>query len=234
MDKQGEFMTAKAPVVTIDGPSGVGKGTLCQLIAKRFGWHILDSGAIYRVLALAAQHHDVSVEDESALSVLADHLDVQYKVDPTNQFTQVMLEGEDVSHAIRSSECAIAASKIAVLPSVRNALLKRQQAFQMAPGLVADGRDMGTVIFPDAPVKIFLTATAEERAQRRFKQLREQGVDVNMNDILAQVRERDERDENRKVAPLEPAQDALVLDTTAMSVQDVFKIIEARIDLVLK
>ncbi|MBL6734477.1 MAG: (d)CMP kinase [Shewanellaceae bacterium] len=227
-------MTAKAPVVTIDGPSGVGKGTLCQLIAKRFGWHILDSGAIYRVLALAAQHHDVSVEDESGLSVLADHLDVQYKVDPTHQSTQVMLEGEDVSHAIRLSDCAIAASKIAVLPSVRNALLKRQQSFQTAPGLVADGRDMGTVVFPDAPVKIFLTATAEERAQRRFKQLREQGVGVNIDDILAQVRERDERDENRKVAPLEPAQDALVLDTTAMSVQDVFKIIEARINLVLK
>lgn len=227
-------MTEKTPVVTIDGPSGVGKGTLSQLIAKSFGWHILDSGAIYRVLALAAKHHNVSVDDESALCVLADHLDVHFFVDKTHQTVKVVLEGEDVSHVIRLSECAHAASQIAALPLVRNALLKRQQAFQKEPGLVADGRDMGTVVFPDAPVKIFLTATADERAQRRFKQLREQGVDVKIGDILAQVRERDDRDQNRKVAPLEPAQDALVLDTTTMSVQDVFNMIEARIHQVIK
>ncbi|QSX42495.1 (d)CMP kinase [Shewanella cyperi] len=214
-------MSERAPVVTIDGPSGAGKGTIAQLLAKHFGWQLLDSGAIYRVLALAAIHHNVELENEEALTLLAAHLDVQFLTGNDKDAIKVVLEGEDVTGAIRSQECSNAASKVAAFPRVREALLRRQRAFNVAPGLIADGRDMGTVVFPTAPAKIYLTASAEERAQRRYNQLRDKGFDVNIDRLLAEIIERDERDMNRPVAPLVPAEDALVIDTTGIAIDDV-------------
>ena len=212
-------MPQMAPVMTIDGPSGAGKGTLCQLLAEKLGWHLLDSGAIYRVLALAALHHDVELGAEAALVPLAANLDVQFQVDGGQ--VKVVLEGEDVSRTIRSQEVSDAASKVAVFPRVREALLRRQRAFRQLPGLIADGRDMGTVVFPEAEVKIFLDASAEERAQRRYKQLQDKGFDVNFERLLTEIRDRDDRDRNRAVAPLKPAEDALVVDSTSMTIDDV-------------
>ncbi|QSX38941.1 (d)CMP kinase [Shewanella sedimentimangrovi] len=214
-------MSERAPVVTIDGPSGAGKGTIAQLLAKHFGWQLLDSGAIYRVLALAAIHHNVELENEEALTLLAAHLDVQFLTGNDKDAIKVVLEGEDVTGAIRSQECSNAASKVAAFPRVREALLRRQRAFNVAPGLIADGRDMGTVVFPTAPAKIYLTASAEERAQRRYNQLRDKGFDVNIDRLLTEIIERDERDMNRPVAPLIPAEDALVIDTTGIAIDDV-------------
>jgi len=212
-------MPQMAPVMTIDGPSGAGKGTLCQLLAEKLGWHLLDSGAIYRVLSLAALHHDVTLDNEASLVPLAANLDVQFQVEGDQ--VKVILEGEDVSRTIRSQEVSDAASKIAVFPRVREALLRRQRAFRQAPGLIADGRDMGTVVFPDAEVKIFLDASAEERAQRRYKQLQDKGFDVNFERLLTEIRERDDRDRNRATAPLKAAEDALVVDSTAMTIDEV-------------
>lgn len=176
-------MTANIPVITIDGPGGAGKGTLCKAMAEALGWHLLDSGAIYRVLALAALHHHVDVESEEALVPLAAHLDVRFI--STDGSTEVVLEGEDVSSEIRTQEVANAASKVAAFPRVREAPLRRQRAFRELPGLIADGRDMGTVVFPDAPVKIFLDASADERAHRRMRQLQEKGFDVNFERLLS-------------------------------------------------
>ena len=212
-------MTAIAPVITIDGPSGAGKGTLCKAMAEALQWHLLDSGAIYRVLALAALHHHVDVASEDALVPLASHLDVRFV--STN--LEVILEGEDVSGEIRTQEVANAASQVAAFPRVREALLRRQRAFRELPGLIADGRDMGTVVFPDAPVKIFLDASSEERAHRRMLQLQEKGFSVNFERLLAEIKERDDRDRNRAVAPLVPAADALVLDSTTLSIEQVIE-----------
>lgn len=192
-------MPQMAPVMTIDGPSGAGKGTLCQRLAEKLGWHLLDSGAIYRVLSLAALHHDVELDSEASLVPLAANLDVQFQVE--GDLVKVILEGEDVSRTIRTEEVGNAASKIAAFPRVREALLRRQRAFRQAPGLIADGRDMGTVVFPEAEVKIFLDASAEERAQRRYKQLQDKGFDVNFERLLTEIRERDDRDRNRATAP---------------------------------
>ncbi|MGO1297968.1 MAG: (d)CMP kinase [Vibrio sp.] len=212
-------MSSHTPVVTVDGPSGAGKGTLCMLLAKKLGFHLLDSGAIYRVLALAAIHHGVDTDSEDALVPLATHLDVQFISE--GELVKVILEGEDVSGDLRKEETGMAASKVAALPRVREALLRRQRAFADGNGLVADGRDMGTVVFPDAPVKIFLDASADERARRRYKQLQLKGLDVRFDALLGEIQQRDDRDRNRAVAPLKPADDALLLDSTSLSIEEV-------------
>ncbi|WP_455817928.1 (d)CMP kinase [Pseudomonas cerasi] len=215
-------MMAIAPVITIDGPSGAGKGTLCKAMAEALQWHLLDSGAIYRVLALAALHHQVDIASEEALVPIAAHLDVRFV--SNNGEMEVILEGEDVTSEIRTQDVSNTASKVAAFPRVREALLRRQRAFRDSPGLIADGRDMGTVVFPDAPVKIFLDASSEERANRRMLQLQEKGFSVNFERLLSEIKERDERDRNRAIAPLVPADDALVLDSTTMSIEQVIDI----------
>ena len=213
-------MQESIPVITIDGPSGAGKGTVARIVAEQLGWHLLDSGAIYRVLAVAAQHHNISVEDEASLLPVAAHLDVQFQTSSEGE-GKVILEGENVSNAIRIEEIGALASKVAAFPRVREALLRRQRAFKVKPGLVADGRDMGTVVFVNAAIKVFLTATAEERAQRRFNQLKDKGFDVKIGRLLDDIRLRDERDQNRKVAPLVPAEGALIIDSTELSIDEV-------------
>ncbi|WOT06817.1 (d)CMP kinase [Shewanella youngdeokensis] len=220
-------MSERAPVVTVDGPSGAGKGTISHLLAEKLGYKLLDSGAIYRVLALAAIHHNVELDNEESLTLLAAHLDVQF-VTGSNGI-KVVLEGEDVSVTIRSQECSSAASKVAAFPRVREALLRRQRAFAEAPGLIADGRDMGTVVFPTTPAKLFLTASAEERAQRRYNQLQDNGFDVKIDQLLSEIKERDDRDINRSVAPLVPAEDALIIDTTGIPIEDVLELAVAHI-----
>ena len=204
-----------AVVITIDGPSGSGKGTIAGLLAAKLGWKLLDSGALYRLLAFAAGNHGIDLTNEEALKTLAAHLDVQF-VDK-----RIILEGEEVTDAIRNEQVGAGASMVASLPAVREALLQRQRAFREAPGLVADGRDMGTVVFPDAPLKIFLTASAEERAHRRHKQLKEKGVSVNFDDLLREIMARDARDAQRAVAPLRPADDAVLIDTSGICIDDV-------------
>jgi|TARA_B110000014_G_scaffold237951_1_gene204259 cytidylate kinase len=213
-------MQESTPLITIDGPSGAGKGTVARIVAEQLGWHLLDSGAIYRVLAVALQHHLVSLEEEESLIPLAAHLDVQFVINNDGE-TSVILEGEDVTNVIRTEEIGELASKVAAYPRVREALLRRQRAFNVEPGLVADGRDMGTVVFPTAPVKIFLTASAEVRAERRLLQLKDKGFDAKIGRLLDDIRQRDERDQNRKVAPLVAADDALVIDCTELSIMEV-------------
>lgn len=212
----------KSSVITIDGASGTGKGVVGQLIASQLGWKLLDSGALYRVLALAAQHHGVALENEPALQVLAEHLDVQFisAEDPSTP-PRIILEGEDVTDVIRTEKVGNSASKVAAFAAVRTALLSRQRAFREPPGLVADGRDMGTVIFPDAEVKIFLRASPEERARRRYNQLKEKGINVNLGDLVEELRERDHRDQARAVAPLKPAEDAVCIDTDQLTIEQV-------------
>lgn len=214
-------------VVTIDGPSGSGKGTLCSLLAKKLGWRLLDSGSLYRLTAFSAMNRCIPLDNEQALSEVGAILDIDFVVPDDSGPLQIYLEGEQVEQAIRQEKVGLNASKVAQFQEVRNSLLVRQRAFAKAPGLIADGRDMGTIVFPDAQVKIFLTASAEERASRRYLQLKEQGVEVSFNQVLADVKERDYRDTNRKVAPLKPAEDAIVIDNTSLSIQKVFdKIID--------
>ena len=205
------------PVITIDGPSGSGKGTISRAVARELGFHFLDSGALYRLLAYAAQQRGMALDDEAALARLAGELDIVFPADSDGE--QVLLNGEDVGDRIRSEAAGAGASQVAALPMVRAALLERQRDFRQAPGLVADGRDMGTVVFPDADAKIFLTASAQERARRRCKQLKEKGMDFAYEDILADIQARDARDAGRKVAPLRPAEDAVQVDTSDLDIE---------------
>ena len=208
-----------APVVTIDGPGGSGKGTLSSLVAAKLGWHLLDSGALYRIVAVSAQSQAIDLEDENALVVMIADLQIAFAGDIVD------VNGKDLSDIIRTEETGVAASRVAALPGVRDAILALQKSFQRAPGLVADGRDMGTVVFPHSKAKIFLDASAEARADRRYKQLKNKGLSVNLRDLLEQIQERDARDRGRAVAPLKPAADALIIDSTQMTIEEVLETI---------
>ena len=203
------------PVVTIDGPSGAGKGTLAAAIAEARGWHLLDSGALYRIIAVVALRQGVSLSDAALLAALCSELQIVFGAG------SVTVNGDDLTDAIRTEDVGSAASVVAALPPVREAILTLQKAFRRAPGLVADGRDMGTVVFPDAPVKIFLDASAEARAERRYNQLKNKGLSVKFPTLLEQIQERDARDRERAVAPLRPAEDALIIDSSQMSIDAV-------------
>jgi cytidylate kinase len=209
------------PVITIDGPSGSGKGTIGQLLAKQLGWHFLDSGAMYRIAGLAATLRGIDLTNEAAVSEVARTMKVQFVPGQPGDPVRVLLDGRDVGDELRTEEGGRRASLVAALPGVRAALLEKQRAFQQPPGLVADGRDMGTAVFPDAILKIYLTASAEVRAGRRYKQLKEKGFDANLPRLLDEIRERDARDSVRAASPLKPAGDACILDTSALSIPEV-------------
>ena len=208
------------PVVTIDGPSGSGKGTVSRMLARRIGWHLLDSGALYRLVALAGALAGLKSDDVAAHARLAREMQVRFSADGRDQ-ERIELDGSDVTAAIRSEAAGAGASRVAAWPAVREALLHRQRAFAQSPGLVADGRDMGTVVFTDAALKIFLTASPEERARRRYNQLKEKDSGVSLAALSLEIAERDRRDSTRSVAPLVPAADAIVLDSTAMTALEV-------------
>lgn len=214
------------PVITVDGPSGTGKGTICSHLADWLGWHLLDSGALYRILAMAAEKYQLELNNESAIADIAASLDVVFQQPLPGEDIKVIFEGDDISQKIRTEACGNSASQIAILPEVRSELLDRQRQFQRSPGLVADGRDMGTVVFDDAPLKIYLIASADERAKRRYKQLKQKGFDVNLPRLAADIAERDTRDSQRTISPLKPADDAIVFDTTTMEISEVIKKIE--------
>lgn len=212
-------MNNHVPVLTLDGPSGVGKGTICSKVAAELGWHILDSGSLYRLTALVASRNS-SLDNVTQLDEIARNLDVNYIAD--NDYLKIILNGEDVTDAIRSEEIGAMASKIAAIPEVRQALLDRQKAFATAPGLVADGRDMGSVVFPEADLKIFLSASPEERAKRRYKQLKDKGIGANLPQLVIELQERDKRDSTREASPLVAAEDAVTIDTTQLGIEEVF------------
>lgn len=218
-------MTSKAeqnvPVVCVDGPSGAGKGTISQMLAQRLGYHLLDSGALYRVTALSASRKAINFADEPALVGTALNLAVRFEPTPPGEPARVLLDNTDVTREIRTETCGDNASRVAVIPAVRQALLQLQRDFRQSPGLVADGRDMGTVVFPEAGVKVFLTASVEERAQRRHRQLLDAGVDVKISHLLHEIQVRDDRDMNRATAPLKPAGDAHIVDTTGLGIEEV-------------
>jgi len=209
------------PVITVDGPSGSGKGTISRQIAHQLQWHFLDSGALYRLVALGAMNSGIGLDDAATLAGYARKLNVQFVSDDPAEEPIILLDNQDVTGDIRTETCGNAASKVAALPAIREALLQRQRDFQQLPGLVADGRDMGTTVFPTAALKIFLTASAEERANRRHKQLKEKGIDVNLAALVKDITERDERDGSRASSPLKPAQDAVTLDTSIMGIDEV-------------
>jgi cytidylate kinase len=207
---------SSAPVITIDGPSGSGKGTIARLLARELGYHFLDSGALYRLLAFAAEQRAIALDDQPSLVELAGKLDIVFPADGGED--DVLLYGENIGSLIRTEAAGAGASRVAALPEVRTALLQRQRDFRSSPGLVADGRDMGTVVFPDAGAKIYLIASAEERARRRCKQLKEKGLDADYSAVVADIQARDERDMNRPVAPLKPAEDAESVDTSELDI----------------
>lgn len=206
------------PVLTIDGPSGSGKGTISRHLAQRLGWHYLDSGAIYRAVGLAAAWEEVDLSNEAAVAACAARTRIHFDTGDGKGELRVIVNDKDATHQLRMETAGAAASAIAGYPAVRAALMQLQRDFRSAPGLVADGRDMGTVVFPDAPVKVFLTASAEERAQRRHKQLKDKGVSVTLAGLLGEIIARDERDASRAVAPLKPADSAVTIDTTAQPI----------------
>ncbi|MCH8845385.1 MAG: (d)CMP kinase [Proteobacteria bacterium] len=217
---------SEIPVITVDGPSGTGKGTVCSHLANWLGWNFLDSGALYRVLAVAAEKYDLARDNEPGIAELAESLDVVFDRPQPGKDVTVIFEGNDISQQIRTEECGNSASQIATLSEVRSALLERQRKFRQKPGLVADGRDMGTVVFADAPLKIYLIASAAERAKRRYKQLKQKGFSVNLPRLTADIAERDTRDSQRTISPLKPADDAIVVDTTTLEISTVILKIE--------
>ena len=209
------------PVLTLDGPSGVGKGTVASIIAQKLDWHLLDSGAIYRAFAIVARDNDIKIDDIDGLLKLANNFDISFKLNSNHEPLNVYLNNVEVSSELRTEKTAALASQFAKIESLRKTLLVKQRQFKKLPGLVADGRDMGTVVFPDAPFKVFLTAEVEERAKRRLKQLQETGIAGNISHTLEEVQKRDERDVNRQHSPLKPAKDALVIDTTNLTINEV-------------
>ncbi len=209
------------PVLTLDGPSGVGKGTVASIIAQKLDWHLLDSGAIYRAFAIVARDNDIKIDDIDGLLKLANNFDISFKLNSNHEPLNVYLNNVEVSSELRTEKTAALASQFAKIESLRKTLLVKQRQFKKLPGLVADGRDMGTVVFPDASFKVFLTAEVEERAKRRLKQLQETGIAGNISHTLAEVQKRDERDVNRQHSPLRPAKDALVIDTTNLTINEV-------------
>ena len=209
------------PVLTIDGPSGDGKGTVANIIAYELKWNLLDSGAIYRAFALAASKRNIQIDNTDELLKLASNLDLKFESDPSNNKLSIYLDNIEVSAELRTEQTAELASKLAMIGPLRESLLVRQQKFKQTPGLVADGRDMGTVVFEDAPFKVFLTANVEERAQRRLKQLHAKGITGILSQTLDEVKKRDERDASRKHSPLKPSKDALVIDTSNLSINEV-------------
>jgi len=219
----------KPPVVTIDGPSGSGKGTVAQILAGRLGWRYLDSGALYRVLGLTAARRGIPLDNEPALCQLAETIEITFAPQADGSPARVHVDGEDVSRDLRTEASGELASQVAVLPGVRAALLRKQRDFRQSPGLVTDGRDMGTTVFPDAIVKVFLTASAEVRAERRYKQLKEKGFDANLSAILGEIRHRDRRDTERSVSPLKPADDAWILDSSTLGVDEVVRSVSGRL-----
>lgn len=221
--------SAAVPVVTIDGPSGVGKGTIGRLLSLKLRWNYLDSGVLYRVLAVYALNNQTPLNDAKALSKLAMEMPCRFELDLAHDKTLVWLENNQVTEQVRSQQSGETASQISVIPEVRQALLEKQRAFRVAPGLVTDGRDMGTVIFPDATVKVFLDADVQERAKRRYNELRQKGISANLGEVLHELKIRDERDRNRSIAPLKPAHDAWILDSTHLSIEDVLALVESRV-----
>ena len=217
------------PVLTLDGPSGVGKGTVARIIAQKLDWHLLDSGAIYRAFAIVASDNDIKIDDVDGLLKLANSFDISFKLNSDHGPLNVYLNNAEVSSELRTEKTAALASQFAKIKSLRKTLLVKQRQFKKLPGLVADGRDMGTVVFPDAPFKVFLTAEVEERAKRRLKQLQEAGITGNILHTLAEVQKRDKRDANRQHSPLRPAKDALVIDTTNLTINEVIKKVMALI-----
>ena len=207
-------------VITVDGPSGAGKGTISRILAKKLGFHYLDSGALYRILGIAAQRHQVDTSNNKGLVTLAEHMDIRFDSSETGDI-KALLEGEDITQEMRTEDTGALASLVASHPLVRSALLKRQRMFATEPGLIADGRDMGTIVFPDAVLKIYLTASIEERAKRRYKELLAKGEDVSLRGLIEQVRTRDDRDMSRDASPLVPAEDAIELDTSEQTIQEV-------------
>jgi cytidylate kinase len=219
------------PVVTIDGPSGSGKGTIAALLAERLGWHLLDSGALYRIVAAVALARSIALDDEQALCAMAAGLNIAFErtSDRASEKIAVMVDGDDLTGVIRTEPVSVAASEVAALQGVRTAILEAQQRMRREPGLVADGRDMGTVVFKDAALKIYLDASVEERAERRYNQLKNKGLSVSLRALLASLTERDERDKGRAVSPLMPAPDALVIDSTDLSIDAVLAIVHAEV-----
>ena len=228
-------MQADSPVITVDGPSGTGKGTLCSRISRWLNWNLLDSGALYRILALLAQRENIPVSDAAGVAALARDLDVQFIPVDADEPVKVILNGTDVGPQIRREDCGNAASSLAAHGVVREAILGWQRDFQRPPGLVADGRDMGTVVFPDAELKLFLTANPQERAKRRYKQLNAKGISVRFRQLVGSIAERDKRDKQRILSPLKPADSAIVIDTSDSGRDDVFAqvaaIIKERFDI---